>query len=281
MVGLANAQIVEEEPAWGIPDHAPSKYKIEKLLGKGSFGQAWLVKSRNEVKYVMKELRPRNSSEVSESIREAELLFQLNHPHIIKYKEAFVKGKSVFIVMEHAPLGDVFERVDKCKQKKIHLKEEWILRWVAEVCLALQYIHGRGMVHRDIKCSNCFLSSDGSIKLGDFGSSRQLEANHKDIAQRTCRTPAGTPMYMSPEVCRGESYGQKADIWALGCMIYELMSLRHAFVGRSLSSLLSSIKRGHFDRRLPQHYNEQLGKLCFRCLEIDADTALQSGRSSE
>ena len=71
-------------------------------------------------------------------------------------------------------------------------------------------------VHRDIKCSNCFLSSDGSIKLGDFGSSRQLEANHEDIAQRTCRTPAGTPMYMSPEVCRGESYGQKADIWALG-----------------------------------------------------------------
>ena len=69
-------------------------------------------------------------------------------PMCARYKEAFVKGKSVFIVMEFAPLGDVFERIDKCKQKGIHLKEEWILRWVAEVCLALQYIHGRGMVRR-------------------------------------------------------------------------------------------------------------------------------------
>ncbi len=108
---------------------------------------------------------------------------------------------------------------------------------------ALAFLHAAGLVHRDIKTANLFLSDEDSVKLGDFGYvllfldarcllprplintpslnsvSRELEANSPLMVQRTCSTPVGTPMYMAPEICAGASYGQSADIWALGCVL--------------------------------------------------------------
>jgi NIMA (never in mitosis gene a)-related kinase len=90
------------------------------------------------------------------------------------------------------------------------------------------------------------LSTSLAVKIGDFGATRELENNHPELGERTCKTPAGTPMYMSPQQVRRQAYGQKADCWSLGCLLYELLTLRHAFYGYSLEQLfISKITKSH------------------------------------
>eukprot|EP00039_Didymoeca_costata_P020386 m.341078 g.341078 ORF g.341078 m.341078 type:complete len:445 (+) comp19799_c0_seq1:354-1688(+) len=266
MVFSDGNMFVEKE--WAAPKNAPSKYHIEKLLGKGAYGQAWVVteKSTGEI-HVMKEVRPRSNNELQQALLEAENLFHLNHKHIVRYKDAFVKGKSVFIIMEYAPMGDLLARIEQCKSRRTGFSEDQIMKWFIQVCLALRYIHGRGMVHRDVKSANCFIDDEGNIKLGDFGSSRTLEASDDGMDELTCKTPVGTPMYMAPELCKGQAYGQKADVWALGCLLYELLTLRPAFYGSSLQRLAEAIKLGQFDSRLPERFRPEMRDLCLRMLQ--------------
>ena len=100
----------------------------------------------------------------------------------------------------------------------------------------MKYIHDRKILHRDIKSSNIFLTSKGTIKLGDFGISKLLDTSY-DKAM----TVVGTPYYLSPEACQSQPYTYRSDIWAVGCVLYELSSLKHAFDAQNLLSLLFKI----------------------------------------
>jgi NIMA (never in mitosis gene a)-related kinase len=126
--------------------------------------------------------------------------------------------------MEFADDGDMSEKIGRRRVTNSLLDEEFILRNLVQVAQALFYLHSRGILHRDIKTANLFLNKSGVLKLGDFGIARILEDNADRVSARTCRTPVGTPLYMSPELCTGASYGQKADMWALGCVLYEVRS---------------------------------------------------------
>lgn len=99
----------------------------------------------------------------------------------------------------------------KRRQNKEYLTEDEILNWFIQIAIALEYIHGRKVIHRDIKTSNIFLTGNGTVKLGDFGISKVLE-NTNEAAM----TVVGTPYYMSPEVCENKPYTFKSDVWALG-----------------------------------------------------------------
>ena len=102
--------------------------------------------------------------------------------------------------------------------------------------MTLEYIHGRKVLHRDIKVSNIFLTGNNTVKLGDFGISKVLESTNAGA-----QTVVGTPYYMSPEVCESKPYTYKADSWALGCVLYELCSLEHAFMADNLLGLVYKI----------------------------------------
>ena len=99
--------------------------------------------------------------------------------------------------------------------------EEEIMNWMIQIFIAIEYIHSQKIIHRDIKASNIFLSSIEIVKLGDFGISRVLE-NSMEAAI----TVVGTPFYMSPELCQNKPYTMKADIWSLGCLLYEICEFR-------------------------------------------------------
>jgi NIMA (never in mitosis gene a)-related kinase 1/4/5 len=99
--------------------------------------------------------------------------------------------------------------------------------------LALKHIHEKRILHRDIKTSNIFLTSNGTVKIGDFGISRILEGTKEET-----QSVVGTPYYMSPEVCQSKPYSYKSDIWALGCCLYELCTLKHAFDAKNLLGLV-------------------------------------------
>merc|ERR1719321_2333139 len=126
------------------------------------------------------------------------------------------------------------------------------------------------VIHRDLKTSNIFLTSSGEdgtfgeVKLADFGISRVLEAT-----AAAANTLLGTPYYMAPEVCQSEPYGMASDVWALGCVLYELCALKHAFQAGSLADLVQKVCRGEPDP-LPQIYSAGVTALVKRLLTKSA-----------
>jgi len=122
--------------------------------------------------------------------------------------------------MEYCEVGDLASHI-KLKQKKGEMfSEEEILNWFIQICIALEYIHGWKILHRDVKSQNIFLTKNNTVKLGDFGISKLLESTNE-----AAMTVVGTPYYMSPEVCENKPYTFKSDVWALGCVLYELCTL--------------------------------------------------------
>ena len=121
--------------------------------------------------------------------------------------------------------------------------------------LALKHVHDRKILHRDIKTQNIFLTSKGEVKLGDFGISRVLK-NTQDCA----KTAIGTPYYLSPEICQEQPYNQKSDIWSLGCILYEMITLHHAFDSNNMRGLVVKILKND-PKPIPHLFTEELQKI--------------------
>lgn len=189
------------------------------------------------------------------ALLEANLLRQLRHAHIVAYKASFVEKGVLIIIMEYCEVGDLSYHIKKKKNKNEQFTEDEILNWFIQIAIALEYIHGRKVIHRDIKTSNIFLTGNGYVKLGDFGISKVLE-NTNEAAM----TVVGTPYYMSPEVCESKPYTFKSDVWALGCVLYELCTLQHAFLSDNLLGLVYKIVKGTYDA-IPDIYSDDLRNL--------------------
>ncbi|XP_036009687.1 serine/threonine-protein kinase Nek1 isoform X7 [Mus musculus] len=232
------------------------KYVRLQKIGEGSFGKAVLVKSTEDGRhYVIKEINISRMSdkERQESRREVAVLANMKHPNIVQYKESFEENGSLYIVMDYCEGGDLFKRINA--QKGALFQEDQILDWFVQICLALKHVHDRKILHRDIKSQNIFLTKDGTVQLGDFGIARVLNST-VELA-RTC---IGTPYYLSPEICENKPYNNKSDIWALGCVLYELCTLKHAFEAGNMKNLVLKIISGSFPPVSP-HYSYDLRSL--------------------
>ena len=142
------------------------------------------------------------------------------------------------IVMVYCDGGDIYTKIKSAKGK--NFPENTIVDWLVQMALALLYLHERKILHRDMKTQNIFLKN-GKIRLGDFGIAKVLDST-RDFAN-TC---IGTPYYMSPELFKNQPYSYKSDVWALGCVLYEMCNLRHAFDAQSINGLAVKILRGSF-----------------------------------
>lgn len=225
-------------------------------IGEGSFGKAILVKSIEDGRqYVIKEINISRMSnkEREESRREVAVLANMKHPNIVQYRESFEENGSLYIVMDYCEGGDLFKRINA--QKGILFQEDQILDWFVQICLALKHVHDRKILHRDIKSQNIFLTKDGTVQLGDFGIARVLNST-VELA-RTC---IGTPYYLSPEICENKPYNNKSDIWALGCVLYEMCTLKHAFEAGNMKNLVLKIISGSFPP-VSLHYSYDLRSL--------------------
>ncbi|NXM71206.1 NEK3 kinase, partial [Serilophus lunatus] len=228
------------------------EYKVLKVLGEGSFGRALLVHHRiSDQKYAMKEIRlPMSSSGIENSRKEVVLLAKMKHPNIVAYKESFEADGHLYIVMEYCDDGDLMQKIKH--QRGNLFPEDTILHWFVQMCLAVKHIHDKRVLHRDIKSKNVFLTQNGKVKLGDFGSARLL-AHPMSYA---C-TYVGTPYYVPPEIWESMPYNNKSDIWSLGCILYELCTLKHPFQANSWKHLILKICKGSYDP-LPSHYSYEL-----------------------
>ncbi|XP_074525003.1 serine/threonine-protein kinase Nek1 isoform X2 [Halichoeres trimaculatus] len=232
------------------------KYEKVKKIGEGSFGKAVLVKSKEDGhQYVIKEIgiSGMSSKERQESRKEVAVLANMSHPNIVQYKESFEEGGCLYIVMDYCEGGDLFKKINS--QKGVLFSEQQILDWFVQICLALKHVHDRKILHRDIKSQNIFLTKDGTVQLGDFGIARVLNST-VELA-RTC---IGTPYYLSPEICENKPYNNKSDIWALGCVLYEMCTLKHAFEAGNMKNLVLKIIRGSYPP-VSVHYSQELRSL--------------------
>lgn len=145
----------------------------------------------------------------------------------------------------------------------MYFTEDHILNWFTQICLAIKHVHDRKILHRDLKSQNIFLTSQGFVKLGDFGIAKTLQSTVENA-----QTIVGTPYYLSPEIIENKPYNFKSDIWSLGVLLYEMCALKPPFNGGSLHALALQIVRGKYEA-VPSQYSIGLKNMLTHLLCID------------
>lgn len=241
-----------------------------KCLGEGAFGKVFLCFHKKEPgkKYAMKVIDLKYSSEDERYLAEKEaiLLTTLKHQFILHAVSVFQDRATLCIVTELCNQGDLETFLNR--RKGHSLDEQRIVEWFRQICSALEYLHGRNILHRDIKTQNIFLTgNEMTIKLGDLGLAKVLESS-----MQKALTNCGTPYYMSPEIHACKPYNSKSDIWAMGVCVYEMTTLKRPFDARSMHQLIFKIIHGQLPPMPKDEYSPRLIKVIERMLCRDADS---------
>jgi len=237
----------------------------QREIGQGAYGKAVLVEAPDGARLVSKmvDVSKAVAREMEEAEKERRILASLQHPYIVGYHESFTDGGWFCILMDYCEGGDLTRPIAEARQQRQSLPESQVQRWFTQALLALYYIHSLHILHRDLKPANFFLARGGGIQLGDFGIAKSLSCT---IA--VAKTRIGTPYYLSPELCKGKPYNWPSDIWAMGCIVYELCALKVAFDAPSVNGLIKEITKGDIPG-LPQPYSPFLRQVCGEMLTRD------------
>lgn len=246
------------------------KYSKKKLIGTGSYGEAWLVeRTSDKAIFVAKimDLGKMSARDRSYAYSEIKCLANCNHPNIIKYVEDKEENEHLLIVMEFADSGDLDRQIKSRSADLRYFQEHEALFLFLQLCLALDHIHSHKMLHRDIKGANILLTSTGLIKLGDFGFSHQYDDTVSGVVANTF---CGTPYYLAPELWNNQRYSKKADVWSLGVLLYEIMALKRPFTSTNMKGLMAKVLSGDYEP-LPDIYSTDFRDVVRNILVCDAE----------
>ena len=260
------SEIDSSRSASGAPTENEESYSKVKVLGRGAFGEAVLYrKTTTNDLVVWKEINLQKASDKDRvgALNEVEILSLLDNINIIAYYNHFFDGASLFIEMEYANDGSLHHKIIERDGRRF--PESEALYYFYQLVSAVAYIHNYGILHRDIKTLNIFMTKAKMIKLGDFGISKVLEETYGNA--ETC---VGTPYYMSPELVKGEPYNQKSDVWACGCVLFEILTLKKVFEASNQLKLITSILEKD-PGEISSEYTEDIRKIVQLTLQKAAD----------
>jgi serine/threonine protein kinase len=254
-------------------------YEIEGALGAGGMGEVYRARDTRLNRHVAIKSLPtafaHDPERVARFKREAQLLAALNHPHIAGIHGLEESNGSQFLVLE---LVDGETLADRLAKGPIPLAETLTIS--REIVDALEAAHEKGIIHRDLKPANVALTADGKVKVLDFGLARYEagETSTPDLTASPTLAYAGTQAgiilgtaaYMSPEQAKGKAVDKRTDVWAFGCLLFEMLSGKKAFEGEDVSDTLAAILRGEPEwSALPTDVPPAVRSLIKRCLEKD------------
>jgi len=219
-----------------------------KCLGRGSFGQALLMTSPSGDAVVAKRvlLEGIKPNELKRLETEVAVCAKLRHPNICHYLGTVLHSDALLICLEYAAGGTLCQRIEEAFLAGRPFGAAVARLWIAQIALAVSYTHSMQVLHRDLSAQNVFLSSCDQIKVGDFGLSKASESSLSVQGKTVC----GTPTYFSPEMVNGEPYGPASDVWSIGLLAHEILTLRHPFMGVSMAVLMQRIASGDYDEQL-------------------------------
>uniref|UniRef100_A0AAY5F0L2 Protein kinase domain-containing protein n=1 Tax=Electrophorus electricus TaxID=8005 RepID=A0AAY5F0L2_ELEEL len=253
-------------------------YSILHHLGSGAFGSVFKVRKQGVQNCLaLKEVNLHNpafghdkksrDSNVEKIVSELTIIKeQMAHPNIVKYLKTFIEGERLYIVMElveGAPLADHFSSL---KEKQQTFTEERVWNVFIQICLALRYLHKeKRIVHRDLTPGNIMLGERDKVTITDFGLAKQKEESSKLMSV------VGTILYSCPEIVKSEPYGEKADVWAMGCVLYQMVALRPPFYSTNMLSLATKIVEAEFEPVEDDTFSERVTDMIKWCLTPNAD----------
>uniref|UniRef100_A0A672HXE9 MAP/microtubule affinity-regulating kinase 3 n=1 Tax=Salarias fasciatus TaxID=181472 RepID=A0A672HXE9_SALFA len=215
-------------------------YRLLKTIGKGNFAKVKLARhilTGREVAIKIIDKTQLNPTSLQKLFREVRIMKTLNHPNIVQLFEVIETEKTLYLIMEYASGGEVFDYLvahGRMKEKEARAK-------FRQIVSAVHYCHQKNIVHRDLKAENLLLDADSNIKIADFGFSNEFTAGNK------LDTFCGSPPYAAPELFQGKKYdGPEVDIWSLGVILYTLVSGSLPFDGQNLKELRERVLRGKY-----------------------------------
>ena len=241
-----------------------SDFEILSQLGKGSFGFVYKVRRKSDnIIYALKKVSfsQLSQKEKSNSLNEIRILASIHNKHVIAYKDAFYDStsNSLCLIMEYAECGDLEKLIHHHIKTKTYFNEHEILSIFIQITKGIKSLHDNNIMHRDIKSANIFMFKNDLIKIGDLNVSKIIKSNLK-------HTQTGTPFYASPEIWDNQQYDVKCDIWSLGCLLYEITTLKPPFRGGTLKMVYNKVKAGLYEP-IPKLYSNSLAGLVFICLQ--------------
>uniref|UniRef100_A0A8C1PXR0 MAP/microtubule affinity-regulating kinase 3 n=1 Tax=Cyprinus carpio TaxID=7962 RepID=A0A8C1PXR0_CYPCA len=215
-------------------------YRLLKTIGKGNFAKVKLARhilTGKEVAIKIIDKTQLNPTSLQKLFREVRIMKTLRHPNIVRLFEVIETEKTLYLVMEYASGGEVFDYlVSHGRMKEIEARAKF-----RQIVSAVHYCHQKNIVHRDLKAENLLLDADANIKIADFGFSNEFTLGNK------LDTFCGSPPYAAPELFQGKKYdGPEVDIWSLGVILYTLVSGSLPFDGQNLKELRERVLRGKY-----------------------------------
>lgn len=251
------------------------------LIGQGSFGSVFLALHAvtGELMAVKQVEMPSNTNSVMDRKkenmlaalkREIDLLRDLHHPNIVQYYGSNSTDQHFNIFLEYVPGGSVAAMLQSYGQ----LHEPLIQNFVRQILAGLSYLHGKDIIHRDIKGANVLVDNKGGIKISDFGISKRVEASallqpQKNGGHMHRPSLQGSVFWMAPEVVKQTSYTRKADIWSLGCLIVEMFTGNHPFPNCSQLQAIFQIGTTSAKPNIPEIASADGKEFLERTFEID------------
>ena len=241
-------------------------FQILSKLGEGAYSTVYKVMRKVDKKiYALKKVKLLNLSEKEKenALNEVRILASVKSNFVVSYKEAFFdeKDRTLCIVMEFADNGDLLNKITEHKKRSIFFDESTIWSIFIQLVRGLKSLHDLNILYRDLKCANVFLFSNGEVKIGDLNVSKVTRGG-------LGTTQTGTPYYASPEVWNDCPYDSKSDIWSLGCVLYEMITLKPPFRAADMEGLYKKVTKGQFSK-IPDIFSNDLHQIVIFLLQVN------------